>query len=310
MVKKILQRYIEGDITPEEKIKLVKWLEGNEKGMLLYYRLRKLYDISIWCVAGKNQAVSHRDKRHFSKWSLELLKIAAIFIVTVIGVYAFMYQKKSAPKMHTLYVPPGQRTEIILSDGTKVYLNSGSKLRFPEYFSDDNRAVELNGEGFFEVTNNPSRPFVIKAQQYDVRVLGTEFNVIAYDSHELFEVSLLKGAIDIGSPLMKNRISIEPAYKFRKQGGESVISIIDNYNYFRWKEGLICFENEPLASLIAKLELYYDVKIEVRAPFLSTHIYTGKFRIRDGVEHVLRVLQLELKFKYTIYEEENRIVLE
>ena len=101
--------------------------------------------------------------------------------------------------MQTVIVPAGQRAELLLADGTKVWLNSRSKLKFPDRFQKDARKVELDGEGYFEVTHQEEAPFTVHTSKYDVKVLGTEFNVKAYKDKEQFETSLLKGSVEVSN---------------------------------------------------------------------------------------------------------------
>ena len=178
--------------------------------------------------------------------------------------------------MQTIHVPAGQRAEVILADGTHVWLNSRSTLKFSEQFSANTRNVELDGEGYFSVQHNEKSPFTVQTPKYTIQVLGTEFNVKAYHNSPLFETALIKGSVEIT---------------------------------FKWKEGLFCFENESIQDLIDKLQLYYDIQIDVQRPSLLQYRYSGKFRIKDGVEHVLKVLQLKHKFTYTKNEEENLIII-
>ena len=125
----------------------------------------------------------------------------------------------------------------------------------------------------------------------------------------LFETALLNGSVEISSLTMPKRLRLKPnEMAIASQEGLNT-SHIPDYNYFKWKEGLFCFEDESIQSLIEKLQLYYDIKIDVQRPSLLQYRYSGKFRIKDGIDHVLKVLQLKHKFTYTKNEETNLIVI-
>ena len=198
---------------------------------------------------------------------------------------------------------------ILLADGTKVWLNSLSTFRFPEHFSNGVRKVELDGEGYFKVTQNAKAPFVVKTYQYDVKVLGTEFNLKAYRERDFFETALIKGRVAIEA-LDKNEImTMKPNERVIYMDGALQVYPIGDLDYFRWRDGLFCFTNETIGSLIQKLELYYDVKIRMERADLTNYTYSGKFRIKDGIEHVLKVLQLNHQFDYLFDEEKNEIII-
>ncbi len=115
----------------------------------------------------------------------------------------------------------------------------------------------------------------------------------------MFETALIKGSVEITSPELSQSLRLKPDEIAVANNGRLETSHISDYNYFKWKEGLFCFENESIQDLIDKLQLYYDIQIDVQRPSLLQYRYSGKFRIKDGVEHVLKVLQLKHKFTYT-----------
>lgn len=306
----LLQRYIRGEVSGEERQKVVLWLEESPKNMREFLALRKLYDISLW-QADNHQKLSTK-KRYLSirKITIEFLKIAAILVIGFLGTKQLLTWQTETTQMQTIHVPAGQRAEITLADGTHVWLNSRSTLKFPEQFSKSTRNVELDGEGYFSVQHNESSPFIVQTEKYAIHVLGTEFNVKAYNNSTLFETALLKGSVEISSSTMTDRLRLKPnEVALARQEGLKV-SHISDYNYFKWKEGLFCFEDESIQSLIEKLQLYYDIQIDVQRPSLLQYRYSGKFRIKDGIDHVLKVLQLKHNFTYRKNEEQNLIVIE
>lgn len=175
----LLMKYIKGETTPEEREKVVRWLDEDPEHMHQYRSLRKLYDISLWSPIEENHQ-EEKQTRTFKPVWIEFLKVAAVILITFLGTKAFFDGKDDPVNMQTVIVPAGQRAELLLADGTKVWLNSRSKLKFPDRFQKDARKVELDGEGYFEVTHQEEAPFTVHTSKYDVKVLGTEFNVKAY----------------------------------------------------------------------------------------------------------------------------------
>lgn len=304
----LLMKYIKGETTPVEREKVVRWLDEDPEHIHQYRSLRKLYDISLWSPIEESQQEEKQTRTLKLVW-IEFLKVAAVILITFLGTKAFFDWKEDPVKMQTVIVPAGQRAELLLADGTKVWLNSRSKLKFPDRFQKDARNVELDGEGYFEVTHKEEAPFTVHTSRYDVKVLGTEFNVKAYNSKNQFETSLLKGCVEVSNMNKSQVLRLRPDEQVISDGRQLIRSAISDKNYFRWKEGLLCLDDESISSLIEKLELYYDVDILVQKPSLMKYHYSGKFRISDGVEHVLKVLQLKHKFTYTKDEEQNLIII-
>lgn len=301
-------KYIKGETTPEEREKVVRWLDEDPEHIHQYHSLRKLYDISLWSPIEESQQEEKQTRTLKPVW-IEFLKVAAVILITFLGTKAFFDWKDEPVKMQTVIVPAGQRAELLLTDGTKVWLNSRSKFKFPDRFQKDARNVELDGEGYFEVTHQEDAPFTVHTSKYDVKVLGTEFNVKAYNSKNQFEASLLKGSVEVSNMNKSQVVRLRPDEQVISDGSQLIRSVILDKNYFRWKEGLLCLDDESIGGLIDKLELYYDVKIIVQQASLMKYHYSGKFRISDGVEHVLKVLQLKHKFTYTKDEELNQIII-
>lgn len=308
-MKELLQQYIKGEISTEERLKVAAWLEENPENMREFLALRKLYDISLWQAKVNKPRSIKKTQYSIRKITVEILKIAAILLIGFLGSKQLLTRQSDKTHMQTIHVPAGQRAEITLADGTHVWLNSRSTLRFPDQFGTDTRNVELDGEGYFSVQHNEDSPFIVQTQTHAIKVLGTEFNVKAYSNTSLFEAALLKGSVRISSPDLKNGLLLKPNEMVSIENRMIRKSIINNNDYFKWKEGLFCFEDESIQDLIKKLELYYDTTIEIQRPALLKYHYSGKFRIQDGIEHVLRVLQLKHKFTYIKEDDKNLIII-
>ncbi|MDR2774389.1 MAG: FecR domain-containing protein [Tannerella sp.] len=311
MDRELLQQYVEGNVTPEEVQRVTEWLDASEDNVREYVSLHKFYDNSLWNMTGRRPSVLRRKRNIAGRVALECLRVAAVFIIAfpLVRHMDRTSGKTSQAAFHTLVVPAGQRAELTLSDGTGVWLNAQSRLVYPAVFEKGKREVILDGEGYFDVTHDQAQPFTVKTKTLDVLVLGTEFNLIAYDADPHVEVSLLKGNVAL-KPTGSDRIHrMNPGECVRWNDGVFTASAIDNYEYFKWKDGLLCFDNATVGAILEKLKLYFDVNIDVNKQNLLNYRYTGKFRTKDGVEQVLKVLQLEHKFVYTRDSERNTITI-
>ena len=312
----LLIKYIEGNATEQEKILITGWLDADSANMREFLALRKLQDIIIWQLEPVTNFNQNQKEKHLTlSWkrvALETLKIAAVFLVAFLGFRYFTPKQVTTDPvvMQTLHVPAGQRAELTLTDGTKVWLNAKTTLTFPNKFSDQNRLVQLDGEGFFDVTSNKEKPFIVKTHKYDVQVWGTKFNLMAYSGKGIFETSLLEGSVEVLNSGTTKGTIIKPDQRIYEDNNRLVTAPITHMNHFLWKDGIISFDDESFPQMVRKLELYFDLKVEVKNDRFQKYKCTGKFRTKDGVDHILKVLQLNNKFKFTIDDKLNSIVIE
>lgn len=299
MDEKVLDKYIRGEASLEERLQVTEWLDADERNVHEMMSLHKLHDIAVM-----NQMAAERESKAMDSvaktpmWkriTIEAIKYAAV-VLLLLGIQQLV--KTENESIQQLYVPSGQRAELTLSDGTKVWLNSRSRLFYPQSFGKE-RKVKLEGEAYFCVTHNEHQDFVVQTSNVDIKVLGTEFNVKAYTETPFQQVDLLKGKVELTAGVLGSKsISMKPNESIRLTGNRIERSRIDDYDYFKWTEGLLCFDNEPISSIFKKLEIYYDIQIVVDKKDFQDEPYSGKFRTKDGVEQVLKVLQLEHDFVY------------
>lgn len=305
MKREILYRFFEGASTLEEETQIREWVESSKVNFDSFMKSRKEYDALI--LSG---ASSYPDQRRtVSIFSRRLVAIsAAVVAVLIIGGIYFLTQTSQPEQYNTLIVPAGQRINLILSDNTNLWLNANTKFQYPTKFAKDNRTVYLDGEAYFEVSENQKKPFIVKTDQGDVRVTGTTFNIEAYSQFNTFETSLFEGAVDIYID-EKKLVSLQPHKKSTLKDNQLLISGITDLDGYLWREGLIAFNNKQLEDILLTLEKYFDVDIRIRMDNLPQHTYTGKFRQTDGVDYALRVLQRSIQFSYERDEESGTIYI-
>lgn len=310
MDQDLIKKYISGRASEEEKMQILAWAKNDKKNMSELLAMRKLYDVTLWQqrdVIGSSKKINRFSLLLFTK----IASVAAVFILLLSMSWYIFELKQQLPQtaMQTISVPPGQRVELTLADGTDVWLNAGTTFTFPNNFSSDNREVELNGEGYFTVSRNEKKPFIVKTSTYNVKVLGTEFNVMAYAKAPMFEVSLLKGSVEVYSDVKQQKVLLEPHMQAHLENDRLVKGPISQFNNLLWKEGVICFDDEPVDRMIDKLELYFDTRITVENEAFKKKRYTGKFQAKKGIEHILNVFQLKDRFVYEKDEENNTITI-
>lgn len=205
--------------------------------------------------------------------------------------------------LNQVVVPYGQRQKILLSDGTLVHLNAGSKLTFPATFSGKTREVYLKGEGFFEVHKNAKLPFIVKTDNIDIKVLGTTFNVSAYEDEQVTSAVLVEGKVNVtqkNKMFANKQFTINPGqgcfYSVTEQKSE--VKEVDVNEYVLWKDGLYNFKNQPLSEVINRVHKYYNLSISVVGDTLSNTIVSGKLVLSDNVNEVMQYLSMMMEARF------------
>lgn len=303
MERERLYRFFEGKTTLEEEQQIREWMERSEANFHTFMRERKEYDIFILSASKTvtKETVTKEKKTLFSPSWPAGVAAAAVLILIVGGLYLFS-KKERTEQYNTIIVPPGQRINLILSDNTNLWLNANTKFRYPSGFSGDNRIVYLDGEGYFDVSKDDKKPFVVKTASGDIKVTGTSFNVEAYSRQGGFETSLFEGSVEIYREEIK-LASLRPNEKGMITDNEITVTQISDTDKYLWRNGLIAFSNKKLEDILLTFEKYFAAKIQINTEQLPQHTYTGKFRQSDGVDYALKVLQRSIRFSYERDEE-------
>lgn len=178
---------------------------------------------------------------------------------------------------NTIRVPQGGEYSLTLSDGTQAWLNAGSSITYPLRFG-TRRCVSVSGEVFFEVAHDASRPFVVSAAGVEMTVLGTSFNVMAYDDEPCVETTLVTGSLRVAAGGEETLLTPGHQAGFDKSRGELTVRRADVESCTMWRRGLLVFYDEPLRSICRKLERWYDVRIDTSSPTLDGVLYTGMIK--------------------------------
>ncbi|MBC9797432.1 FecR family protein, partial [Sinomicrobium weinanense] len=231
------------------------------------------------------KGIRKQEDNHKNPISRRWLSIAASFLILVGLGTALWHYRDTIFEEHITYetvtTPPGQRYNVVLEDGTRVRLNAGSTLSFPDRFRSDIRKVELTGEAFFEVTPDPEKPFVIRSQGLNTTVLGTSFNIQAYPEDKAVRVTVATGKVKVGpeeasSGAGKTFLTPNQQALFDKQTHTVYTKKVNTAHFLEWTDGIIRFDDTSLAEAIAILERWYGVKIIREGHLEQCHI-TAKF---------------------------------
>lgn len=168
----------------------------------------------------------------------------------------------------------------------------------------------LKGEAYFDVTKKKKTPFIVRTDKYDIEVLGTQFDVDAYPDQTAFETTLMKGSVKVTSQYFPEQtITLKPHHKAYVKDGQLAVTKVNDFTPYRWKEGLICFKDEPFQTIMEDFEKYYGIRIIINNKKVLKYSYNGKFRQADGIDYALRVLQRDIHFKYERANDEEIIYI-
>lgn len=231
--------------------------------------------------------------------------IAAILVVPLLiasAYWFFNYTKMDQVAMATIHSPMGARTEFVLPDGTTGWLNSGSELVYPVEFA-YNREVKLKGEAFFHVTHKNGRKFQVAIKGLKVSVLGTMFDVSAYDDDSEINVVLQRGKVkildlnNVGYYVMKPN----EKYSYDLKKNKAEVRAVDAQDLTLWTKGLLKFKGEPLSEVMKKLARWYNIDYEIRDQKLKDYNFQATFK-DEQLDEILRMIALTTPMKYRIEE--------
>lgn len=271
----------------------------------------------------------------YKKYRQLLSAVCVLLIVSFVGFLFFYPETQSSSELQTTEIMSGKgvRKKVILPDGTKVWLNDESKLSYdPEMNKKHERSVQLSGEAFFDVAHDKSHPFTIKTIKYNIKVLGTAFNVRAYPSEKKSETTLIRGMIELSvNNQSHEKIVLKPSQKFSliekenskrndlKVEANEVRLVIENIEPVKiadkkyieetsWVENKIVFQDESLEELVPKLERWYNVSIHIESEEVKSYHFTGVFT-KESITEALSAMQLIRPFNFTFKGEDHDLII-
>jgi ferric-dicitrate binding protein FerR (iron transport regulator) len=353
---------LKGKSTEEERKFIRNWLNEREENKRLYDELSDIWNATVkkdQLVINSPEALKKvkfrigqnsgspylktENTRPYQRVVYNLLKVAAIFIIAFLTGILFnrlVSREDIATKstMTEIVAPIGSKSQIILPDSTKVWLNAGSILRFDSRFNQKDRIVSLEGEAFFDVTKKNGKLFRVETKGITIRVLGTAFNVKAYPNEGSIETTLVHGSLIIEQHAEGKKITetmLEPnqrAIFIKKEGNlflsevekkslkheriKKIESIkekiilskqVDTEVYTAWKDNRLIFRNEIFESLAIKLERWYGVKIDIKDEEIKKYHFNGTI-VNETIQDVMEIIKYTLPINYSI--EHNIITIQ
>ncbi len=352
----IIIRILKGEASQEDKQKLTNWLAQDQENIEIFKQSESVWNALEIVKMGKeydsgkafNTFKEQVNKRLKSSRRIglykkidALIRIAAVFVI-LIGIGHLLIKPvdksiQSGPSLFAIISPRGSKTQVLLPDGSKVWLNSESKIQYFNNFNQSGREVLLEGEGYFEVKKNPDKPFIVTTSDIRIKALGTTFNIKAYPGEKTIETTLVEGKLEVESDIsgkvnklatlvpnqkvtffknneaVQEQKNIEEKKKVEsappvKSGLDNIISNekVDPSLITSWKNNILYFDNENFQDLALKLERRFGVTIHFVDEDLKQMRFSGKFR-DIIIEQVLEALQFASPFYYRL--DDNNIYL-
>lgn len=317
--KRLMEAFYKGEISKKEEEELYLALKEDVSLKVQFLEMEANYAFIVnrntrsnWdALQLKMNNVYPSLKNRRKEIYIRYLKFAAVF---VFGMIAYWFVNLLSQKIESTYseeayyemiVPKGQKSELVLPDGTYIWLNSESRLKYPVAFSKNNRKVELIGEGFFKVTKQNQKDFWVKTKDFDIKVTGTEFNVMAYADFKRTEASLEEGKIEIYTSLDSSSPKIaelNPSQKIIYSEQNKVFTVTNSNPLVEssWRRNEFVFEDLPFSEFAKRLERWYNVEITFADPELASVKYTGQFKNKETIWQVLDIIKLTTNIDYTL----------
>ncbi|MDP4183665.1 MAG: DUF4974 domain-containing protein [Bacteroidota bacterium] len=241
-------------------------------------------------------------KFRFSVRINSILKYAAVFLLAFITFWVVEKYKIEKISYCETIVPKGEKSQVVLPDGTKIWINSESKLKYPTNFNKNSRVVELTGEAYFKVAHDGMKPFIVKTKAYSVKVLGTEFNLMDYDDYHRTETTLFKGSVEILNNNNDLVYTLKPGEKiiYSENSGRFEMKKINDSSTAAWKDNVFFFEDVSFKELCSRLSRWYDVDVILSDKSLENIRFRGKFKNKKSIWQVLNIIKETTPISYTL----------
>lgn len=284
------------------------YVEEFEKAQQIHHHLTEIKSIFPSSNKKSWRRIERGIKNEQSNRMNAVLKYAAIIFVAFIAGNLLnpliSGDEEKEVRYSEIKVPYGQMSQITLSDGTKIWMNSGTVLRYPEQFGANNRSVAIDGEAYFEVTKMDYSPFTVNTADMKVQVLGTSFNLSAYKEDASTSVTLVEGKVAIQNNSGNTLAQLAPGQMGTKNKNLATVAVqnVKTSSYKAWTEGKIYFDDESLDKIAAKLNRWYNVDISFANQKLKSHRFTGTILKNKPVDQIMQALELlsPITFKHKI----------
>lgn len=305
----LIIRYLQDDVQDYEQKIVENWIKGSESNRTYFEDIKKVWDTSETVADFSKIDVDKQWDKFKSKTVKKTksnkiyLKIAASIVLLISLGY---YINASFNTTITLVAKAGAENKFVLPDNSEIWLKQGSELKYEKEFKGSARNVSLNGEGFFEVTKDPNKPFIVLTGNTTTKVLGTSFNLKNDLKTKQTELVLLSGKVEFLSNNDK-QILVPGDKVVAMSNGKLVKSINKNLNFSSWKSGILKFEKTPIHQVIKDIELHYNKKITIKNQEFANCTLTTIFD-NEPFDNVMQTLKILFDFTYVNIDKDTIVI--
>ena len=312
-IEELLPRYCEGLATEEERLQVEAWMDESEENRRMAKQVHALYlatdTLHVMKKVDIEKALSRVKSRMTGKkktmwweWAQRAAAVLFIPLLVTLMVQHWGNDEQELAQMMEIKTNPGMTTSLTLPDGTLVFLNSESTLSYPSRFDGDTRNVNLQGEAYFEVAKNPEKKFIVSTpHRSQIEVLGTHFNVEAYEKENRVSATLVEGKIGFiyKCDNASRKVLMAPGQKLVYDSKDSKVQLYatSGESEIAWKEGKIIFRNTPLEEGLRMLEKRYNIEFIIKNNRLKGDSFTGTFT-NQRLERILEYFQLSSQIRW------------
>lgn len=308
----IILKYLQGDCSEEELQQLTAWLKDSKENRKELFNLEESFHLAQLDKYSTPEFINRAEQRIHAQikeydkvcartfYIKRFMQYAALLLLLIVGGFAvkhLVYSSLTEASMTIAY--DGSVKEFILPDGTKVWLNKDAVLKYPKEFAENHRNVTLEGEAYFEVTKDKTRPFTVLTNDMQIRVLGTKFNVKNDKNSLIAEATLLEGEVEVKGNQSEGQIILSPGQKaeLNLKTGRLHVKQVNAKLDAVWRDDLIPFDKATITEIASTLERFYDVKI-ILSPDINNNTYSGVLKKRESIDSVLNSLKNSIPISY------------
>jgi len=311
----LITNCLSGEATLAEKEELIRWIGESPSNKRFYEENQRIWEKSqsyfpVSIISSDREKIKDQIIQQLSKpaktvslsvWIYRVAAILALPVMLGIGWYLGSAEISSETQMCEVTAPKGQISKCVLADGTEVWLNAGTTIRYDPTLAGNIREVQLDGEAYFKVSKNKHKPFIVRTKYARVKVLGTVFNLKAYPEDGKVETTLEEGRVEFSlNGSSAKPVELKPGEQIVYTVSEKKITLghVETYLHTAWKDGKFVFKDADLQAIIQELEKLYDVRIHLENDSLLKLRFRGMFEYEQNIFSALETLELTTNLKY------------
>jgi len=310
----IISQYIQGKSSEEENHLLLEWLKESPENRKRLFSEKDIWDTYDYHADLKSYPTDSELEILKLKLKTEIftynslfgrfIQIAAILLVVFGLGWATRYLSFNKPQpvleatIQEIAVPKGQVNQVFLADGTRIWINSQSKVIIPSIFASNERVIQLTGEAYFEVARDATRPFKVEVKGQRLEVLGTTFNIRAYPNHKEIQTTLSEGKVKLFTQTQQAILNPGEQSSYDQETRKLTITLVNPSNFNSWKDGRFEFQNEDLVEVFKVVERWYDVEIKYNEKDFKGMHFSGVIKRNKDVNHFLNLLNHTIPIRY------------